>query len=61
MEFYAQDLLNGKIIFVKYDWTGLRTGSPHFEQSFFDDGGKTWEVNWITDQTRPTDAENKGH
>ena len=60
-EFYAQDLLNGKIIFVKYDWTGLRTGSPHFEQSFSDDGGKAWEVNWITDQTRPTDAENKGH
>jgi hypothetical protein len=23
---------------------------PHFEQSFSDDGGKTWEVNWITDQ-----------
>jgi hypothetical protein len=60
-EFYAQDLLNGKSIFVKFDWTGLKTGSPHFEQSFSEDGGKTWEVNWITDQTRPTDAESKGH
>ena len=33
----------------------MTTSSPHFEQSFSDDGGKTWEVNWITDQTRVTD------
>jgi hypothetical protein len=51
-EFYAQDSLNDKSIFVKFDWTGLSTASPHFEQSFSGDGGKTWEVNWITDQTR---------
>ena len=31
------------------------TDTPHFEQSFSDDGGKTWEVNWITDQTRVKD------
>jgi hypothetical protein len=51
-EFYAQDTLNDRSIFVKFDWTGLSTASPHFEQSFSGDGGKTWEVNWITDQTR---------
>jgi hypothetical protein len=51
-EFYAQDILNGKSIFVRFDWTGLTSKSPHFEQAFSDDGGKTWEVNWITDQTR---------
>jgi hypothetical protein len=33
----------------------MATNSPHFEQSFSDDGGKTWEVNWITDQTRVKD------
>ena len=32
---------------------------PHFEQSFSDDGGKTWEVNWITDQTRVGDETDK--
>jgi len=26
--------------------------SPHFEQLFSNDGGKNWEVNWISDQTR---------
>ena len=51
-EFYAQDTLGDKSILVRYDWTGLASQSPHFEQSFSADGGKTWEVNWITDQTR---------
>jgi len=47
--------INGKSILVRYAWTDMTTTSPHFEQSFSDDGGKTWEVNWITDQTRVTD------
>lgn len=51
-EFYAQDTLNDSSILVKFDWTGVTSASPHFEQSFSGDGGKTWEVNWITDQTR---------
>jgi hypothetical protein len=54
-EFLAQDTQNGKSIFVRFDWTGMTTNSPHFEQSFSNDGGKTWEVNWITDQTRVKD------
>jgi hypothetical protein len=52
-EFYAQDTFDDKSIFVKFDWSALNTHSPHFEQSFSNDGGKTWEVNWITDQTHP--------
>ena len=51
-EFYAQDLLDDKSILVKFDWSGLVSKSPHFEQLFSNDGGKNWEVNWITDQTR---------
>jgi hypothetical protein len=51
-EFYAQDTLDDKSIFVKFDWSALGSSSPHFEQSFSNDGGKNWEVNWITDQTR---------
>ena len=51
-EFFAQDTINGKTILIRFDWTNLNTNAPHFEQSFSDDGGKTWEVNWITDQTR---------
>jgi len=53
--FVAQDTINGKTILIRFEWTNLETESPHFEQSFSDDGGKTWEVNWITDQKRIPD------
>jgi hypothetical protein len=39
----------------------MTTNSPHFEQSFSDNGGKTWEVNFITDQTRVKDEPDKAH
>ena len=58
-EFYAQDMLDGKSIFIRFIWSKTDTNVPHFEQSFSDDGGKTWEVNWITDQTRVSDAPDK--
>jgi hypothetical protein len=51
-EFYCQDTFNGRVIFIRYVWSDITPNSAHFEQSFSDDGGKTWEVNWITDQTR---------
>jgi hypothetical protein len=51
-EFYDQESFNGRMIFVRYIWSRITPNSAHFEQSFSDDGGKTWQVNWITDQTR---------
>ncbi len=50
--FYDQEEFNGRMIYVRLLWTQITPNSAHFEQSFSDDGGKTWEVNWITDQTR---------
>jgi hypothetical protein len=55
-EFYAADTLNDKAIFVRFIWSETNTNKPHFEQAFSEDGGKTWEVNWITDQTHMKDA-----
>ncbi|MGA8439039.1 MAG: hypothetical protein WB762_02350 [Candidatus Sulfotelmatobacter sp.] len=60
-EFYAQDTINGKTILIRFIWSNTDTNTPHFEQSFSDDGGKTWEVNWITDQTRVSDESDKAH
>jgi hypothetical protein len=51
-EFYCQDTYNGRMILIRYAWSDITPNSAHFEQAFSDDGGKTWEVNWITDQTR---------
>jgi hypothetical protein len=60
-EFYAQDTINGKTILIRFIWSNTDTNTPHFEQSFSDDGGKTWEVNWITDQTRVSDESDQAH
>ena len=54
-EFYDQELWKGRSVYVRFIWSDITPNSAHFEQSFSNDGGKTWEVNWITDQTRVTD------
>jgi hypothetical protein len=59
-EFYDHEEINGRMTLVRFLWTKTNYDSPHFEQSFSDDGGKTWEVNWITDQTRVGDASANG-
>jgi len=51
-EFYDQELWKGRSVYVRFIWSKITPTSAHFEQSYSDDGGKTWEVNWITDQTR---------
>lgn len=51
-DFYDEETFEGKPIIVRYTWTRTDTSSPHFEQSYSADWGKTWEVNWMTDQTK---------
>ncbi len=51
-EFYSTETLDGRTILVRFVISGITDDSAHFEQSFSDDGGKTWETNWIADDTR---------
>lgn len=51
-EFYDQETLNGRAILVRFVISDIKPDSCHFEQAFSDDGGKTWQVNWIADDTR---------
>jgi hypothetical protein len=51
-EFFNQETLNGRAIFVRFVISDITPNSCRFEQSFSDDGGKTWEVNWIATDTR---------
>jgi hypothetical protein len=37
----------------------ITANSSRFEQAFSDDGGKTWEVNWIATDTRVNDESDK--
>src|SRR5512134_3651231 len=46
-EFYAQEELAGRAIFVRFVISDITPNSCRFEQAFSADGGKTWEVNWI--------------
>lgn len=51
-EFHNQDQYNGRAILVRFVITKITDDSYRFEQSFSDDGGKTWEANWIAIDTR---------
>ena len=51
-EFFDQETFNGRAIFVRFVISDITPNSCHFEQAFSDDGGKTWEVNWIATDTR---------
>jgi NIPSNAP len=53
--FYADDTFNGKAIRIRFLWTNLTT-RPHWEQAFSDDGGKTWETNWIMEFVRTPES-----
>jgi hypothetical protein len=51
-EFFDQETLNGRAIYVRFVISDITPNSCRFEQSFSDDGGKNWEVNWIAIDTR---------
>ena len=58
-EFYDQETLNGRAILVRFVISDITPNSCRFEQAFSDDGGKTWEVNWIAIDTRVKDEAGK--
>lgn len=51
-EFYDQETFKGRTILVRQVWSDITPTSHHFEQSFSDDGGKTWEPNFRATLTR---------
>jgi hypothetical protein len=54
-EFYDQETFNGRMILVRFVFTADSPDSTRDEQSFSEDGGKTWELNWINTATRIND------
>jgi hypothetical protein len=55
-EFFDQETFNGRAILVRFVISEITPTSCHFEQAFSDDGGKTWEVNWVATDTRVNEA-----
>ena len=51
-EFFDWEEYDGRMILVRNVWKDITPASCRFEQSYSDDGGKTWELNWIATDTR---------
>lgn len=50
-EFYGQDMLDGRAILVRFLITQVSPKEARFEQFYSDDGGKSWELNWLAVDT----------
>ena len=51
-EFYNQEMLGPRSIYVRFIFSGISARSFRIEQAFSADGGKSWETNWISDFTK---------
>ena len=60
-EFFDQETINGRAILVRFVISDITPNSCHFEQAFSEDGGKTWEVNWIATDTRVKGESDEAH
>jgi hypothetical protein len=60
-EFIVQDVLNGKSLLNRYVWSQIASSSPHFEESWSSDGGRTWEPVRIVDLARVSDDSGNAH
>jgi hypothetical protein len=56
-EFFGQDSLEGRAIFVRFVFSDIAPASFHFDQAFSADGGRSWEVNWRATFTRQLTSE----
>ena len=45
--FFADDMLDGRPIKVRFIWNVNPGGNPTWEQAFSSDAGATWETNWV--------------
>jgi hypothetical protein len=51
-ELIQQDTYHGRAILVRAVWSDITPDAHRFEQSFSDDGGRTWQPNFIGTLTR---------
>jgi hypothetical protein len=59
-EFFDQEKYDGRSILVRFEVSVLTPTSCRFEQAFSADGGNTWELNLIVNETLAKDQEPGG-
>ena len=51
-DFYDYEPINSRSVLVRFSIWATGVDTAQSEQAFSEDGGKTWEVNWMTQYTR---------
>ncbi len=51
-QFYSQEVFEGRHIYSRFIWSKITAISCQWEQAFSEDGGKTWETNWVMEFER---------
>lgn len=54
--FFDQEEYRGRMILVRFTFINISATEARSEQAFSDDGGRTWETNWINRYERIADA-----
>jgi hypothetical protein len=54
--FFGQDSVSGRMVFVRFLMIPVTQDQWRFEQAYSENGGKTWETNWIAVDTRRRDS-----
>jgi hypothetical protein len=52
IDFYDQETLLGRTIWVRFSIWRITPETARSEQAFSADAGKTWEVNWVNEYTK---------
>ena len=58
-EFFDMEVIAGKNVLVRNVWSDISSSGCRFEQAFSEDGGKTWEPNWIATFVRAQENASK--
>ena len=50
--FFAEDMLEGRPVKLRFLWLGTDSQTPRWEQALSEDDGASWETNWTMDFER---------
>ena len=50
--FYGEEVMEGRLTRVRFEWTRLGPDAARWQQAFSADAGKNWEVNWVMEFKR---------